>query len=113
MEEEWPKHTSSNQLAEDFAPCFQGKIEKIRETLKDKCKYNVPETDVPCLVWFAPMTKKQVSTVIASLKSKSCELDAIPTNVVKKMLSDVIPLITKIVNISLTDASAESGRQQW
>ena len=49
------------------------------------------------------MTEKQVSVVIASLKSKSCELDAIPTTILKKMLLDVIPLITKIVNISLTD----------
>ena len=49
------------------------------------------------------MTEKQVSVVIASLKSKSCELDAIPTTILKKMLSDVIPLITKIVNIYLTD----------
>ena len=50
-----------------------------------------------------PMTKKQVGIVIASLQSKSCELDAIPTTILKKMLPDVIPLITKIVNISLTE----------
>ena len=55
------------------------------------------------LVCFAPMTEKQVGIVIASLQSKSCELDAIPTTILKKMLPDVISLITKIVNISLTD----------
>ena len=49
------------------------------------------------------MTENKVSVVIASLKSKSCELDTIPTTILKKMLLDVIPLITKIVNISLTD----------
>ena len=103
VEEEWPEHTSSDQLAEDFASYFQGKIEKIRETLKNKPKYNVPEMDAPCLVHFALMTEKQVSVVIASLKSKSCELDAIPTTILKKMLSDVIPLITKIINVSFTD----------
>ena len=101
--DEWPEHTSSDQLAEDFASYFQGKIEKIRETLKNKARYSAPETDIPRLVRFAPMTEKEVSTVIASLKSKSCELDAIPTTILKKMLPDVIPLITKIVNISLTD----------
>ena len=101
--DEWPEHTSSDQLAEDFASYFQGKIGKIRETLKNKPRYSAPETDVPRLVRFAPMTEKEVSTVIASLKSKSCELDAIPTTILKKMLPDVIPLITKIVNISLTE----------
>ena len=59
----------------------------------------LPELDVPRLVRFAPMTEIQVSVVIASLKSKSCELDAIPTTILKKMLPDVIPLITKIVNL--------------
>ena len=49
------------------------------------------------------MTEKQVSVAIAFLKSKSCELDAIPTPILKKMLPDVIPLIIEIVNISLTD----------
>ena len=33
-EDEWPEHTSSDQLAEDFASYYQGKIEKIRETLR-------------------------------------------------------------------------------
>ena len=97
-EEEWPEHTSSNQLAKDFAIYFQGKIEKIRETLKNKPKYNSPETDAPHLVCFAPNGwETWVSVVITSLKSKSSELDAIPTSILKKMLSDVIPLITKIV----------------
>ena len=102
-EDEWPEHTSSDQLAEDFATYFQGKIEKTRETFKNKPRYNAPEMDVPRLVCFVPMTEKQVSIVIASLKSKSCELDAIPTTILKKMLPAVIPLITKIVNISLTE----------
>ena len=100
---EWPVHTSDDQLAEDFASYFQGKIEKIRETLNNKPKYNAPETNAPRLVRFAPMTERQVSNVISSLKSKSSELDAIPTTILKKMLPNVIPLITKIVNISLTD----------
>ena len=103
VEDEWPEHTSIDQLTEDFASYFQGKIEKIRETLKNKPRYNAPEIDVPRLVHLAPMAEKQVSVVIASLKSKSCELDAVPTTILKKILPDVIPLITKIANISLID----------
>ena len=99
-EEEWPEHTSNNELAEGFASYFQGKIEKIRDLLKDKPKYKPAPMDVPKLGGFVPLTEKQVSKVIASLKSKSCELDAIPT-VILKMLPKVITLITKIVNISL------------
>ena len=100
VEQEWPEHTS---MAEDFTSYFQGKIEKIRDLLKDKPKYTARPTDVPELVKFTPFTESQVSKVIASLKSKSYELDAILTTIFKKMLPKVIPLITKIVNMSLGD----------
>ena len=102
-EEEWPEHTSNDELAEGFASYFQGKIEKIRDLLKNKPKYNPTQMDVPELKRFAPLTENQVSKVITSLKSKSCELDAIPTVILKKILPKVITLITKIVNISLGD----------
>ena len=102
-EQEWPEHTNSEELAESFASYFQGKIEKIRDLLKDKPKYNPEPIDIPELKRFAPLTESQVSKVITSLKSKSCELDAIPTVILKKMLPKVITLITKIVNLSLGD----------
>ena len=44
-----------------------------------------------------------MSDVITCLKSKSCELDAIPTSILKLMQPKVTPLITKIVNQSLGD----------
>ena len=102
-EEEWPEHTSNDELAEGFASYFQGKIEKIRDFLKNKPKYTPTVMDVPELKRFVPLTENQVSKVIASLKSKSCKLDAIPTVILKKMLPKVFTLITKIVNISLGD----------
>ena len=49
------------------------------------------------------MAQKEVSEVISSLKSESCELDAIPTTIFKVMLPKILPLITKIVNMSLGD----------
>ena len=52
---------------------------------------------------FALLTESQVAEVIGSLKSKSCELDNIPTTVLKKMLPVLIPFITRIVNLSLSD----------
>ena len=103
VEQEWPEHSSKEEMAEDFTSYFQGKIEKIRDLLKDKPRYTARPTDAPELVKFAPLSESQVSKIIASLKSKSCELDAILTTIFKKMLPKVIPLITKIVNTSLGD----------
>ena len=103
--QEWPEHTSNEELAESFATHFQGKIEKIRDLLKDKPCYLPKVDEVPELRCFAPMTQKQVSDVISCLKSKSCELDPIPTTILKVMLPTIIPLITKIVNQSLGDGT--------
>ena len=50
---------------------------------------------------FAPLTTKEVALIIKQMKTKSCELDDILTNILKQMLPWVIELITKIVNISL------------
>ena len=37
------------------------------------------------------------------MKTKSCELDVLPTHILKKMLDDLLPTITKIINTSLTN----------
>ena len=100
---QWPEHTSNEELAEEFATHFQGKIDKIRDLLKDKPQYTPTTEEVPELRQFAPLTEKQVSDVITCLKSKSCELDTIPTSILKLMQPKVTPLITKIINQSLGD----------
>ena len=114
VEQEWPEHTSKEELAESFASHFQGKIDKIRDLLKDKPHYSPEADDVQQLKCFAPMTQQEVSKVISNLKSKSCELDPIPTTVLKVMLPKVLPLITKIVNMSLGDSIfVENVKLQW
>ena len=49
------------------------------------------------------MTESEVEKIINSMQSKSCELDAIPTTLQKKLICKCLPFITKIVNISLTE----------
>ena len=89
---------------------FQGKIDKIRDLLKDKPQYTPTTEEVPELRHFAPLTEKQVSDVITCLKSKSCELDTILTSILKLMQPKVTPLITKIANQSLGDGCF---RREW
>ena len=36
------------------------------------------------------------------MKTKSCELDVLPTHILQEMLEDLLPTIIKIINISLT-----------
>ena len=44
------------------------------------------------------------------MSSKSCECDVVPTTLLKQILPDVIRVITKIVNISLTTGASS---QSW
>ena len=101
VDPEWPTHTTDEELVESFALHFKGKIDKIRELLSDKPVYSPDDLGVPVLKEFTPMSQDEVGTVISGLKSKSCELDPIPTTILKVMLPKILPLITKIVNKSL------------
>ena len=97
-----PQAKSNQDLPEEFATFFQNKIQKIRDKLSDKPHFTTGRNDSPSLRCFASMTEQQVINTIRSLKSKSCELDPIPTTIFLKLLDKLALLITKIVNVSLT-----------
>ena len=46
----------------------------------------------------------QVTKPIAKMQTKSCELDPIPTHVLKQMLPDFISIINQVINTSLNNA---------
>ena len=91
---QWPKHKTDEELDEQFVDYFQDKIVKIREALSNKPRYHTTCKDVPHLIKFAPMMEDQVLNAINSLKSKSCELDMIPTHILQQMMPIVLTLIT-------------------
>ena len=100
-----PGDDSSNDkdLANSFADFFQSKIEKICETFVGIEAYNPEMSSIPKLCQFTPMTESEVKTIIIAMKSKSCKSDPIPTHIFKQLLPSVIPTVTKIVNLSLSE----------
>ena len=42
------------------------------------------------------------------MKTKSCELDVLPTFKLKELIEDFLPVITRIVNLSLADGKFPS-----
>ena len=50
---------------------------------------------------FAPLTQQEVLKTLNQLKSKSCELDTMPTYIFKQIAPSTAGLITKNVNLSL------------
>ena len=100
-ENPFPENISDQNLSEDFADFFLSKIEKIREKFTDKPALNLPDREAPRLTKFSTLTAKQVTEVINSMKTKSCEMDPVPTTLLKELLHIWIPSITHIVNLSL------------
>ena len=106
----WPKSDSNEQLAEDFAEFFLSKIVRIREQFKDLPQFETYQHDIPKFCKFAPLTETEVHTHIMSMKTKSCELDLLPTKILKEVLPNCISAITKLVNLSLESVFADNWK---
>ena len=67
---------------------------------------------MPSLESFEPLSQDEVKAIISDLGTKSCESDVIPTKLLKKCLSGLLPCITKIVNISLSSGAFPSNYKE-
>ena len=93
----WPDHKDKETLANDFADYFQDKILQIRKRFNGIPQHEEPtDYSVPQLRKFAPMTIKEVTLIIKHMKTKSCELDDIPTDILKQMLPWVLSLLLRL-----------------
>ena len=98
-----PSYVHEQDLAEEFAEFFLQKILKIRDLFKNikpfSCERNM---EVPTFTKFSVLTELEVKKLIMQMKTKSCELDPIPTKILKDHIDVFLPIMTKIVNVSLT-----------
>ena len=83
---------------------FDNKIKNIR----DKLNIGVPTTtnqqlqDEQSIYVLEPATEEEIRRIIMKSPNKSCELDPIPTWLLNCCLTELLPLITTLVNKSLT-----------
>ena len=97
-----PSHNNSSELAEEFANFFLNKIHKIREALDKHNLYCPPTRNISeTFEKFKIVTEEKVLKVINGMATKSCELDPIPVDIFKQILPVVVPVVTKIINMSL------------
>ena len=92
------------ELPEKFSQYFSEKVKSIRDELdKDNSmplNYNVFEG--PYFSYFQEVTVDDVIKTINSMPTKTCSLDPIPTEMTKQYLHEISPLITTIINTSLS-----------
>ena len=96
-----PEEKSNVELAEEFTDFFLNKILTIRKQFADISPYTPTTKDIPILQKFAPVSEREVKEIIMSMKSKCCELNALPTSLLKRMIDVCLPSIMKIINLSL------------
>ena len=87
-----------------FCQFFNNKVEQIRNDI------DTQSADPPVFEPFTgskffdfePVTEASMLKLILKTASKSCSLDSIPTPLTKQCLDALVPVITKIINTSLT-----------
>ena len=104
-----PDHMDSKILADEFCDFFQDKVRNIRSNFDDVSEKafefdSNSACSFPPLETFKGLTQDDVKRIIMKTASKSCELDPLPTTLLKSCLDDICPIITSIVNKSLSSS---------
>ena len=55
------------------------------------------------------MTEDEVIKIIGEMSPQSCELETIPSSLLKQLATDLAPTMTKLVNTSLTTGGFASN----
>uniref|UniRef100_A0A3B3QUE0 Reverse transcriptase domain-containing protein n=1 Tax=Paramormyrops kingsleyae TaxID=1676925 RepID=A0A3B3QUE0_9TELE len=83
---------------------FNEKIQRIHQDLGSTSTSSSFELHSPTLIFssFQLPTLSEISDIICKSKSSTCQLDPLPTDLVKACLPSLIPLISSIIYSSLT-----------
>jgi len=98
---------STQSLLQMFATFFTDKILKLHTALKSSStifRQNTPTI----LSAFSFISEDEVSKIISQSSNCFSDLDPIPTSLLKQCLSALLPILTKIINLSLA-----SGNLSW
>ena len=108
----FPKDIAPKDLANDFGNFFMQKINKINQLIDMQSSLEMSndrgkecaDSDTYAGVTFAnfkTLSQEHVSELIKKAAKKSCSLDPMPTLVVLEVLDVLLPVITKMINLSL------------
>ena len=97
--------------AQQLLDFFNAKVEAVRQSTAN-CP--VQSSVDPSLVVFDEFdicSEDEVRRTICSAESNACDLDSIPTDVLKKFLPELLPFITDMCNASLQQGCLPSSRR--
>jgi len=112
-----PSTISTPALPDAFSSFFTSKITKLHTALSSQTNsISSPHTDPPCAPTafdsFRPVTSDEILKLIHQAPDKQCDLDPIPTLLLKRCAHVLIPVFTNIVNLSLSAGTFPSVFKQ-
>ena len=101
-----PSTSSNTSLPETFSSFFTDKVSKLHSSLTANANlcsslHIDPPYQPTVLDNFSPVTDDEIVKLILQSPDKQCDLDPIPTSLLKQCVHALAPVITTIVNLSL------------
>ena len=98
---------TGDHTADDFATFFINKVDSVRAATASTPRYDVPSKNTPLLSEWSPVTEDEVVKLISSAPTKTCQLDPVPTWLVKDVrVRDLLsPFLTVLFNVSLSSGT--------
>ena len=93
---------SITHTADDFSEFFTAKVDTIRTTTATAPAPMIEHRQVPPLASFNNVTLEKVSQILRKSPNKPCELDPMPTWLVKELCDVIATIITSMANASFT-----------
>ena len=117
-----PSYVSSNDLAQRFSNHFEKKVSDIQQSIAHRsgdCSYAIAAAfsdDTAFrgvqLTRFTGVSDSDVSKLIADSPCKSCGLDPLPTWLLKLCSSELLAMITALINSSLESSTVPDAFKQ-
>ena len=101
-----PEGQTDDKLAEEFATFFLGKIQNIHNKFTgiEELNSSINEQEL-ILSKFLQLSYNKIHKELLSMNNKTCKLDHIPTEIIKRIPPAILGTITEIVNLSLSTGS--------
>ena len=107
----FPPYESTECLANGFVNFFETKLTKIRDNFEETCDFSshdLPFSGESPLDNYDCLSEDDVTKLLQLAPTKSSGLDPIPTSVLKQCSNEMVPVITRIINSSLTKGEVPS-----
>ena len=90
---------TGDHTADEFATFFTNKVDSVRAATATTPLYDVPFKTTPLLSEWSPVTEDELDNLISAAPTKTCQLDPVPTWLVKDVRGLLLPFFTVLFNV--------------